>query len=57
MANRDKYNFTQKTDDWGSIYYQNVPSYSNTSIGSTGNAYLIRNFLKTFFPFPVISFV
>ena len=55
MANRDKYNFTQKTDDWGSIYYQNVPSYSNTSIGSTGNAYLIRNFLKTFFPFLDVS--
>jgi len=51
MATRDKYNFTQQTDLWGVIKYADVPSYSSTSVGSTGNAYLVRNFLKKFFPF------
>lgn len=51
MATRDKYNFTQQTDLWGIIKYSDVPSYSSTSVGSTGNAYLVRNFLKKFFPF------
>jgi predicted transcriptional regulator len=51
MATRDKYNFTQQTDLWGAIEYKDVPSYSKTSVGTTGNAYLVRNFLKKFFPF------
>jgi predicted transcriptional regulator len=55
MATRDKYNFTQQTDLWGPINYVDVPSYSATSVGTTGNAYLIRNFLKQFFPFLDLS--
>jgi len=55
MATRDKYNFTQQTIDWGTIIYNDVPSYSITSVGTTGNAYLVRNFLKKFFPFLDLS--
>ena len=55
MATRDKYNFTQQTDLWGPINYVDVPSYSATSVGTTGNAYLVRNFLKQFFPFLDLS--
>jgi predicted transcriptional regulator len=55
MATRDKYNFTQQTILWGTINYNDVPSYSATSVGTTGNAYLVRNFLKQFFPFLDLS--
>ena len=55
MATRDKYNFTQQTDLWGPINYVDVPSYSATNVGTTGNAYLVRNFLKQFFPFLDLS--
>jgi predicted transcriptional regulator len=55
MATRDKYNFTQQTDLWGTIKYSNVPSYGSTSVGTTGNAYLVRSFLKEFFPFLDLS--
>ena len=51
MATRDKYYFQQITQDWGAIEYRDVPSYSKTSVGTTGDAYLIRQFLKQFFPF------
>ena len=55
MATRDKYNFTQQTDLWGTIKYSDVPSYGSTSVGTTGNAYLVRSFLKEFFPFLDLS--
>ena len=55
MATRDKYDYTQQTILWGTINYNDVPSYSATSVGTTGNAYLIRNFLKQFFPFLDLS--
>ena len=55
MATRDKYNFTQQTDLWGTINYDDVPSYGSTNVGTTGNAYLVRNFLKQFFPFLDLS--
>ena len=51
MATRDKYNFTQQTDLWGTIKYSDVPSYGSTNVGTTGNAYLVRNFLKEFFSY------
>jgi len=55
MATRDKYNYTQQTNLWGPINYIDVPSYSATSVGTTGDAYLVRNFLKQFFPFLDLS--
>jgi hypothetical protein len=55
MATRDKYDYTQQTILWGTINYNDVPSYSATSVGTTGNAYLVRNFLKQFFPFLDLS--
>lgn len=51
MAQRDKYDFQQISQDWGAVEYKDVPSYSKTSVGTTGDAYLIRQFLKQFFPF------
>lgn len=57
MAQRDKFNFQQITQDWGAINYKDVPSYSKTSVGTTGDAYLIRQFLKQFFPFLKTSVV
>ena len=51
MAQRDKYYFQQISNDWGAVEYKDVPSYSKTSVGTTGDAYLIRQFLKQFFPF------
>lgn len=58
MATRDKYNFTQIAGvDWGTISYNNIPSYSDTSIGTTGDAALVRQFLKKFFPFLETSVV
>ncbi len=51
MATRDKYYFQQISPNWGAIEYKDVPSYSKTSVGTTGDAYIIRQFLKQFFPF------
>ncbi len=47
---KTKYDFEQETQ-YGRITYRDVPSYSPDFLGTTGDAVLVRQFIKNYLPF------